>query len=271
MPSTSATEVDFGDIEDGGGARVHVPEGDYRAKIKSVKFETSQSGNPMFVWIIVGTEGRLKNKELKEYTALTKKALWKLRDLMEAAIGKSPGGKINVRKLLDYCKKNVVGKEVGITLEDDEYTNDKGKTFVSSKIKDYIPIDDLETGVDSDEDDDDVEDEDDDALADMDRVALKNHIATNGLDITVKKSMTDDDIREAIAALSEDEEDEEDEDEDDGLDALDRVGLKKHIKSEGLEVVVKKSMSDDDIRTAILAASSDDDEEEIEDLDLDEL
>ena len=229
--NASAAEVDFGAIEDGGGSKPHVAEGDYPMRIAGVKFATSQAGNPMFVWTFKGKEGKLKGKEFTDYTALTVKALFKLRDLIEAATGKAPGGKVNVRKLLDYCKKNVVGKDVGVTLEDDEYTNDKGKTFVSSKISDYLSIEDLNSEA---PDDDDIEDEDDDI----------------------------------------EDEDDEDEDEDDGLDELDRTGLKKHIKAEGLEVTVKKSMSDDDIRAAIREAAGDDeddDEEEIEDVDLDEL
>lgn len=225
---SSNAEVDFGSIEEGGGARVRVPEGDYPAKVKSVKFATSQKSNPMFVWTIIGTDGKVKGKEFMEYTALTPKALWKLRDLMEATVGKAPGGKVNTRKLLDYCKKKVVGQPLGITLEDDEYTNEKGKTFISSKIKDYLSIDDLNSK--PPEDDDETEEEDTDDI--------------------------------------------EEDDEDDELDDLDRAGLKKHIKSEGLDVSVKKSMSDDDIRAAIREAAGDEDEdedEEIEDVDLDEL
>lgn len=223
--ASSSTAVDFGAIEEGGGARVKVPEGDYRAKIKSVSFATSQGGNPMLIWIIEGTEGKFKGKELKEYTALTAKALWKLRDLMVAATGKAPGGKVEIRPLLAHCKKNVVGKEIGVTLGDDEFTNDKGKTFVSSKIQDYLDVDDVGS---SKTDDDGVEDEDD-----------------------------------------------ETEDEDDGLGDLDRAGLKKHIKSEGLDVKVLRSMDDDALRAAIREATGGDDDEdeevEIEDVDLDSL
>jgi hypothetical protein len=230
MATKSASgEFDWDDVEEGGGgSKVRVPEGDYKAKIKAVVFQTAQSGNPMLVWTIVGTEGRLKGKELKEYTVLTKKAAWKLHDLLDAAVGKKPSGKMSHRKVLEWCKKNALGKEIGVTLEDDEYTNDKGKTTISSKISDYMDVDDVGSAP-PDDDDEDIEDEDDD-----------------------------------------ESEDDEDEDEDDGLDDMDRLALKKHIKSEDLDIVVKKSMSDDDIRAAIRAAS-DDDEEEIEDVDLDEL
>lgn len=70
---------------------------------------------------------------------------------------------------------------------------------------------------------------------------------------------------ELIEALSaEDEEEEDDEDEEDEFDGMDRAALKKYIKSEEVDVTVKKSMSDDDIREAIRAEVGDDEEEEPE-------
>lgn len=220
MASAANTDVDFGAIEDGGGARVRVPEGDYRVKFKGVKYETSQKGNPMFVWTIVGVEGKLKGKELKEYTALTAKALWKLRDMLEAVVGKAPGGKVNTRKLLDYCKKNVIGQEAGVTLEDDEYVDDKGKSHISSKIKDYISLDDLSG--EAPEDDDDIEDEteedEDDLLDDMDRASLKKYIKAEDLDVKVLKSMSDDDLRAAIRDAQGDDDEDEDEEEIEDVD-----------------------------------------------------
>ena len=72
---------------------------------------------------------------------------------------------------------------------------------------------------DSDEDEDDSEDEgEDDGLDDMDRTELKKYIKDNGLEVSVKKSMSDDDLREAIREAlddSEGEDEAEDEDEDD--------------------------------------------------------
>lgn len=71
---------------------------------------------------------------------------------------------------------------------------------------------------------------------------------------------------ELIEALSaeDDEEEEDDEDEGDEFDEMDRTALKKYIKSEELDVTVKKSMSDDDIRAAIREAVGDDEEEDDE-------
>jgi len=59
------------------------------------------------------------------------------------------------------------------------------------------------------EEDEETEEEEDFDLSSLDRNELKTFIKENDLDITVKKSMTDDDIREAIEAALEGEEEEE--------------------------------------------------------------
>ena len=61
-----------------------------------------------------------------------------------------------------------------------------------------------------DEEEEDEEDTDEDSLNDMDRSALKAYIKENELDITVYKSMKDDDIREAIREAAGEETEEED-------------------------------------------------------------
>ena len=68
---------------------------------------------------------------------------------------------------------------------------------------------------DEEKDEEEENDEDGDEFDSMDRVALKKYITANGLEISVKKSMSDDDLRNAIraAAKSDDAEDEEEDDE----------------------------------------------------------
>ena len=70
---------------------------------------------------------------------------------------------------------------------------------------------------DEEEDDEEENDEDGDDFDSMDRVALKKYITANGLEISVKKSMSDDDLRNAIrsAAKSNDADEADDEEEDD--------------------------------------------------------
>ena len=58
------------------------------------------------------------------------------------------------------------------------------------------------------------------------------------------------------------DEDEETEDERDEFSRMSRMELKKHIQSEGLEIVIKKSMSDEDIADAIRNADADEDEDD---------
>ena len=66
------------------------------------------------------------------------------------------------------------------------------------------------------EPEDDEEDDEDDGLDDLDRNELKKYIRDNDLDVSVKKSMSDDDLREAIReALKEDGEEDSDEEEED--------------------------------------------------------
>lgn len=80
--------------------------------------------------------------------------------------------------------------------------------------------DDEEEDDDTPEEEDDAEDAEGDEFDDMDRSELKKYISKNGLEISVKKSMSDDDLREAIRAASKEEDaaEEEDEEEDDDTD-----------------------------------------------------
>jgi SAP domain len=107
-------------------------------------------------------------------------------------------------------------------------------------------------------------------LSTLDRTQLKALIKEHSLDIKVLKSMTDDQLREAIAEAfggedeEEEEEDEEEEDESVDLASLDRTQLKALIKENELEVRVLKSDSDDDLRAKIAEAMGGESEEEEE-------
>jgi hypothetical protein len=80
-------------------------------------------------------------------------------------------------------------------------------------------------------------------LSELDRKALKAFIKENDLEVKVLKSMSDDDLREAITAAAGDgEEEEEDDEEEDGEDAApdytkwDAAQLKAELKERGLTV-----------------------------------
>lgn len=81
-----------------------------------------------------------------------------------------------------------------------------------------------------DEEEDDAEDTEGDEFDDMDRSELKKYISKNGLEISVKKSMSDDDLREAIRAASKEEDaaeadDKEEDDDADNEEAPAKVSL----------------------------------------------
>lgn len=90
----------------------------------------------------------------------------------------------------------------------------------SAPKKAVVEDEDDEEEDDTPEEEDDAEDAEGDEFDDMDRSELKKYISKNGLEISVKKSMSDDDLREAIRAASKDEDaaEADDEEEDDDTD-----------------------------------------------------
>ena len=105
-----------------------------------------------------------------------------------------------------------------------EDSEPKKKTAVKKAVKKAYAKSEDDEEEEKDEADDEEEDEteeendeDGDEFDSMDRVALKKYITANGLEISVKKSMSDDDLRNAIraAAKSDDADEAEDEEEDD--------------------------------------------------------
>lgn len=96
---------------------------------------------------------------------------------------------------------------------EEEEEDEKPKKPAKKASKKVEEPEEEEEDEDEEETEEEEEDEDEgDQFDEMDRSALKAYIKENELDITVKKSMSDDDIREAIRAeVGEEEEEEEDE------------------------------------------------------------
>lgn len=140
----------------GGGGSVRVPEGDYHVKITEIKQDTSQAGNAKIVISYKGLDGALKGKVLKEHMAITAKTGWRVRNWIRAIGARIPENEFD----LPFAK--MVGKELGITLQDDSYTNNQGKTVINSKVSDYLSLDDL-AGAEEEDDDTDEEEEDTDS------------------------------------------------------------------------------------------------------------
>lgn len=210
--------AEFGheDAKGGGGRNPRIKEGDYIAKIIDAKQEESNAGNQMITWKFKITKGKYKGKVMTGRTTLTPKALFMLRNLLEAL------GKEVPEKTIKVKYKQYIGETVGITVEDGEYNNKP-----TSEVNDFFDPDqgpdedeDDEDEDDEDLDDDEDEDEDESDLDDMDRKELKAYIKEQELDVKVTKKMDEDDIREAITEAEGDEDDDE-EDDDDEMDEVD--------------------------------------------------
>jgi len=224
----TAAGLDFTNVKDGGGSfnKKRQPEGDYRARVlKVVDAPSKKDGVAQWLFTIqVGTG------TYPYYCKHEENQLWKVRNLLIAA------GIAVPKKRVKVDPNRIVGKDIAVTLEDDEY---EGK--MQSNISATFPLSEL-----SAEDDEDTEGGDEDDTSDDDEDEASKP----------KKK----------APVQEEEEDDDDETTADALAALDRTELKALIASEELEVKVFKSMTDDDIRAAIQkaqkAAAPDEEEED---------
>lgn len=162
--------VDFSNVKEGSGINpVRVEEGDYLAKIISVEDHESKAGNP--TWVFVFQLDDRKSATYPYYCGLVDNQLWKIRNLLVAA------GKTVPKKRVNVDPNSIVGKEVGITLSDDEYEGKEKSVidaiFPASELADDEPPAKKTSSKKASAKDDDVEDieeevEDDDEDLDLD-------------------------------------------------------------------------------------------------------
>jgi hypothetical protein len=252
-----------------------IPKGVYDAEIESCTVNKPEGKDERIEVVYVITGPEQKGRKLFEYINLeSEEGAWRVRQFLEAVglvTDKKETGSFEPEKLVGTSVK------VRVTHQADKRAGHEGEISSRAGAVWAPGSDEDEDAEDLDEDADEPDDDDDDDevdLDELDRKELKALIKEQELEIKVSKSMSDQDIRDAIAeALGEededepdDEDDEDDEDDDEvDLDELDRVELKKLIKDQELGISVKKSMSDDDVRKAIAEALSDDDDDEDED------
>jgi hypothetical protein len=96
-------------------SKFKIPEGYYVAKVIDIEKQTSQAGNPMWVWTFTTTKGQYQGTELKVWTALTQAALWKLMEVLKALGIKPEKGSINLKK------DEIIGRSCYINVVDREY------------------------------------------------------------------------------------------------------------------------------------------------------
>lgn len=148
MPA-SKRKLDFRGVKDRSGFRTkHFPEGEYLGKVLEVGDHESDNGEG---WVFTI---QVRNARFPYYVmTYDKKQLWKVRNLFVAAGMQVP------KKLLAVDPNKVVGKQIGVVLEDDEY---EGR--IRSAIADVIPVKDLEEAADGDFDEDADEEVDEDEI-----------------------------------------------------------------------------------------------------------
>lgn len=147
----TAKVVDMSQVKERGEFRPKLlPDGDYPGKVTKVADHKSKAGNPQWLYSITITDGPGKGSVYPYYCGQDADQLWKVRNLFVAAGMNVPKKKVK----LDPNK--VVGKRVGVTLEEDEPYNGKTK----SQIAGFLPIGEVGDAPD-DATEDDVEDEGD--------------------------------------------------------------------------------------------------------------
>lgn len=147
----SAKAVDFSGVKDRGAfSPKRVAEGDYAAVITKVEDAESKE-NKDFMYVFTIKLDKFSQNSYPYRCKITENQLWKLRNIAVAAGLNVP------KKRMKFDPNKVVGKRVGVTMEDDEY---EGKP--KSDVAAIFPLSELADGV---EEADDNFDEDSDESA----------------------------------------------------------------------------------------------------------
>lgn len=141
--------IDFTNVKEGSGFnKKRMPAGDYLARISRVEDSPSKKdGEPQ--WLFTITLENHKSVAYPYYCKLVENQLWKLRNLIQAA------GIAVPKKKIKLDPEKLVGKLIGITLEDDEYEGKEQSVieaiFEASEVADSG----LPSAPDVDDDDED--------------------------------------------------------------------------------------------------------------------
>lgn len=114
--------LDFSNISEGSTfSPRRLPEGAYLATLAKVESKTSKAGNPMLVYTVIPVEH--PTAVYPYYVLLDEKQLWKFRALLLAAGKEVPKRKVTIDP------ESIVGKQIMIDLEDDEWEGREKSTI----------------------------------------------------------------------------------------------------------------------------------------------
>src|SRR5688572_11627977 len=123
----TAHVIDFSKVPDGGGRfnKKRQPEGDYRGIITKVEDAASKKdGGAQWLFTI-----KVGSGTYPYYCKLNAESYWKVRNLLHAAGIKVPDKRASVNP------DKLVGKNIGVTLQDDEYEGRK-----QSNVDSVMPV-----------------------------------------------------------------------------------------------------------------------------------
>ena len=119
--------LDFSNVTEGSTfSPRRLPEGSYLAVLAKVEVKTSKAGNPMLVYTIIPVEH--PTAVYPYYVLLDEKQLWKFRALLLAA------GKDVPKRKVTIDPESIVGKQIMIDLEDDEWEG-REKSVIAGVFK----------------------------------------------------------------------------------------------------------------------------------------
>ncbi len=117
----ASISADFTGVEERRGQRVHVPPGDYIVEVKDyeVKHKKDDETRLYISWrlYIISPEANKGKGPIYYNTSLVPESLWNLRNFLEDMGVKVPKSKV------DVPLAKIIGKTLGVTLEDEEYNN----------------------------------------------------------------------------------------------------------------------------------------------------
>lgn len=226
-----------------------IPKGVYEFEVETCVVAKPKDKDERIEVVYVIPAGDLKGRKLYDYINLeSEAAAWKLRQFLETfglVTDKKETGEFDPEKLVgEKLMVKVVHKPDNRDGHEGEVQSRVGSTFAAGKSED----DEEDLGAASDEDEDEDEDEGDEVdLDELDRAALKKLIKEQELDIKVTKSMSDDDVRKAIAEALGEAGDEDEVDYDDlSVEELRTTCKERGLSEKGSKKILIARLETDD-------------------------
>lgn len=152
MPATKRT-VDFTNVKDAPGIRPRrMPAGDYLALIKDVNDHKTDKDPNQWAFTIELVEHR--GASYAYYCGSSdEKLLWKIRNMFLACGIQVP------KRRMGVDPNKLVGRKIGVTLEDDEYNGKEKSSIAGMFPADELTAEDSDAGAEDPEDDEYEDDE----------------------------------------------------------------------------------------------------------------